>query len=90
MLFVPFLASLSLVLALVDAHDVHLINHKRLIKIRSPQGGIVPPPVAGAGAIPSLPLSESLTSSTVSQTSVSQSTESSSVCLFTFHTSPHF
>ncbi|KIM47857.1 hypothetical protein M413DRAFT_439538 [Hebeloma cylindrosporum] len=75
MLLVPFLASLSLAIALVDAHDIHL-NHKRLIKIRSPQGD-VPPPVAGAGAIPSLPSSDSLSSS-VSQSSLSQSTASSS------------
>lgn len=89
MLLVPFLASLSLVLTLVDAHDFHL-NHKRLIKIRSPQGiDIIPPPVAGAGAIPSLPPSDSLSSS-VSQTSVSQSTASSSVCHFYFPLHPHF
>jgi len=85
MFLVPFLASLCLVLSLVDAHDAHLISHKRLIKIRSPQGDFPLAPVAGAGAIPSLPPSDSISSS-VSQTPISQSTASSSVCHFTFST----
>ena len=83
MFLVPFLASLCLVLSFVDAHESHLINHKRLIKIRSPQADFPLPPVAGAGAIPSLPPSDSISSS-VSQTPISQSTASSSVRHFTF------
>jgi len=75
-LLVPFFVFLSFVLSLVEAHDVHPShNMKRFLKKRSPlpQFDL---PVAGAGAIPSVPSSSSPDTS-VTSTSTSQSSTSS-------------